>query len=154
MINLIFQKSKANGKMVVQDNRAFFRKYYDPKWFDDYVVQNIIYYVDRAEVIMDDILRGFNGKTIIPEQLSTGAKTAILVWKFPDVIFNMSQCGDNAFKCVMDICSDGDDRTEMTYRYLPEKQLRRTKVLKDGKDFDMDDYDDLVDEWLLESLND
>lgn len=152
MLNLIFQKAKTD-KTVIVDSRRFFFANKKEEWFQDKVVQNIMWYVDNAKLVEGFCIRDRLGKIVPPEYLSTGCKTAILVWLYPEKVFNMTQCGNNAFKCVSDICVKYD-RTELTYRFLPLRFLKNLKLQKDGVDITLDEYDELVDDWLEEIMND
>jgi len=152
MLNLIFQKGKTSMPVYV-DSRNFFSMNKKEEWFTDRIVQTIMDYVDGTVLVSGFVLRDRMGRTIPPEYLSTGCKTAILIWKFPGLVFNVTQCGDNAFKCVADLC-EYNDRTVLTYRYLPERYLKRLELQKDGISFSITDYDGLVDGWLEEKYND
>lgn len=41
----------------------------------------------------------------------------------------------------------------LTYRYLPEFLLEGLELQKDGKPFKLEDYDDIVNDWLDEGCN-
>ena len=152
MLNLIFQKRKTTMPVYV-DSRTFFSINKKETWFTNKVVQIIMDYVDGTKLVEGFVLKDRLGRIIPPEYLSTGSKTAILIWLYPEIVFNVTQCGDNAFKCVADFCQHCD-RTVLTYRYLPERYLSRLDLQKDGTSFELDDYDDLVDGWLEEKYND
>lgn len=153
MLNLIFCKDKACGKKVIIDSRPYFRQFLKKEWFSDSVVQNIIKLVDNSECMGDYVIKNSAGELIPPEWLSTGVKTAILIWKFPDIIFNLTQCGNNALACVASICKVYE-RTELTYRYLPWVLLEDIEVRKDNILVDHDKYYENIDSWLEECLND
>ncbi|MCI8562026.1 MAG: DUF4869 domain-containing protein [Lachnospiraceae bacterium] len=153
MLNLIFQRKKANGKMVISDSRQFFNTNKKAEWFQESYVQKIMEYVDGSKLIDGFCLKDRNGMTVPPEYLSTGAKTAILVWEYPDIIFNMTQCGDNAFQCVAEICRHSD-RTELTYRYLPLWAMEGVEIQKDGIAITKELYNEKIDDWLEEIYND
>lgn len=152
MLNLIFQKAKTNLHFI-PDCRLFFSNNKQEEWFKDPFVQEIIKEVDSAELIDGFCIRDRLGKTVPPEYLSSGSKVAILIWKYPDKVFNLTQCGNNAFKFVVDLCRKYD-RTELTYRYLPTHLMEGLPLQKDGVDITLEEYDDLVDEWLEEIMND
>jgi hypothetical protein len=106
--------------------------------------------IDGAKVIDGFVLEDRLGTVIPPEYLSTSCKTAILIYLFPDKIFNVTQCGDDAFSCVTRMCRRFD-RTVLTYRYLPKYALSDAgDARKDGQPIDLDTYDDDIDVWLEE----
>lgn len=152
MLNLIFQRAKTD-KNVIVDSRGFFSINKKIEWFQDPVVKNIMKYVDKIVVKDGFCLENELGMVIPPEYLSTGCKTAILVWEYPDTVFNMTQCGNNAFKCVSDICKYYD-RTELTYRFLPFRYLESLQLQKDGIPITLDEYEECVDDWIEEMYND
>ena len=91
MLNLIFQKAKAEdpGKVYV-DSRWLFSQKKEDAWFQESFVKQVIDFVDKASVVDGCVLRSKEGKIIPPEYLSTGCKTAICVYEFPEYIFKLS----------------------------------------------------------------
>ena len=61
--------------------------------------------------------------------------------------------GNNAFGFIHAICAV-QDRTVLTYRYLPEKLLEGLELKKDYEPFNIEDYEELSDEWEKEGLED
>ena len=157
MLNLIFQTGKAKDKSkVCVDSRDFFSLHKKKEWFEDHFVRRIIREVDHAEVIRGFVLENDEGEAIPPEYLSTGAKTAICVYEFADMIFNATQMGDNAFKFVIEL-SRKRDITILVYRDLPYNGLRGISLYKDyekAEYADADEFYELMDEWLKEIMND
>ena len=156
MLNVIFQRSKAkNPDDIIEDSRFFFSKNKKKEWFEDPFVQQIIHFVDKAEVIDGMILKDRFDNIIPPEYLSTGSKTAICVYEYPDKIFNMTQMGDNALAFITGL-SKSRDITLLCYRLLPYCQMIDTEFYKDYVPVDIsdpDDFDTLMEEWLEEIGN-
>ena len=154
MLNLIYSKLKApNSTTVLTDSRYFFSKQKKAEWFKDPFVQRLMEYVDGTTLVDGFVLKNGKGEIIPPEYLPTGTKTAILVYEFPNLIFNATQIGDNAFLFVSALCKK-QDRTLLTYRYLPEFLLEGLELQKDGKPFKLEDYDNIVNDWLDEGYDD
>lgn len=157
MLNLIFQKAKAKDPKTVRvDSRDFFSIEKKVEWFQDPFVQQIIREVDHAECEEGFVLRNEEGIAIPPEYLSTGAKTAICVYEFPELIFNATQMGDNALNFVLQLSLERDI-TLLVYRVLPYDSFRDLDVYKDYKKIEFEDWLDFctkVDEWLEEIYND
>lgn len=156
MFNVIYQKAKAkNPRSVIEDSRFFFSKNKREEWFKDPFVKQIIEDVDKAEVIDGMVLKDRNGKIIPPEYLSTGSKTAICIYEFPEKIFNATQMGDNALIFIT-VLSEYRDITVLCYRLLPYCQMKDTDFYKDYKKVDIsspDNFDDLMDACLEEIGN-
>lgn len=159
MMNLIFQKAKAKDPTKVRvDSRRFFDNNVvsNEKCFNDPFIQDIIKTVDGATVVQGPILKSREGKIMPPQWLSTGAKTAICIYLYPDWVFNATQMGDNAFQFVIELCRK-HDRTVLTYRYLPYKYMIMLDLQKDYKPVtfeDDEDFWDHFDEWMEEMYND
>lgn len=157
MLNLIYQRAKAKDVRSVRvDSRAFFSNKKKVEWFKDPFVQEIIGTVDHCRVIDGFVLENEEGNVIPPEYLSTGSKTAICVYEFPELIFNATQMGDNAFAFVLKLAKTRDV-TVLTYRMLPYNWLKRLQVCKDYEPVDLGDWQRfavLQDEWLEEIYND
>ena len=157
MLNLIFQRNKAKDpKKVYIDSRGFFSRYKQEDWFTDKFVQEIIYKIDGATVLNGFVLKGYDGSVIPPEYLSTGSKTMICIYEFPDLIFNITQIGNNVVPFLVDL-SKQRDVTALTYREIPFRFFGKIGFLKDYEPVIYDDdveYYDLFEEWLEEMFND
>lgn len=157
MLNLIFQTGKAKDRSkVCVDSRDFFSFQKKKEWFEDPFVQRIIREVDHAEVVRGFVLENDEGEAIPPEYLSTGAKTAICVYEFADMIFNATQMGDNALKFVLELSRERDV-TILVYRDLPYVGLRGIPLYKDYERVEFADaaeFYEHMDEWLEEIMND
>lgn len=157
MLNVIYQISKAErNKEVIEDCRFYFSRKKKEEWFQDPFVQAVIKIVDKAEVVSGMILKDRDGQIIPPEYLSTGTKTAICVYEFPDIIFNATQMGDNALAFITEL-SKSRDITLLCYRLLPYCLLEHLDFYKDYNKVDISDsdvFDDLMNECLEEIGND
>jgi hypothetical protein len=157
MLNLIWQKGKAkNPDDVWVDSRYFFSQNKKESWFKDSFVRKVIKAVDGAEVIDGCVLRSKEGNVMPPEYLSTGSKTAICVYEFPNLIFNATQMGDNALMWVLRLSMERDF-TLLTYRTISAPMLKEVGFLKDYKEVVIPEgYDlwDLQDDWREEIYND
>lgn len=159
MLNLIFSRYKAkDGSFVHVDSRAFFSAEKKSAWFQDPYVQEIIKTVDGATVVDGLVLKSRDGEIIPPEYLSTGSKTAICSYEFPNDVFNATQMGDNAMYFVLKLALKRDV-TLLTYHDIPLIWLQELKLQKDYHDIDITEMDsadfyDMYDEWLEEGLQD
>lgn len=112
------------------------------EWNDLFFNQNIIERLDmRAEDIIRDIdgavLRsdyriasGINGELLNIDKLSTGCKTALNIYYFPEKVFSLKECGDNALDKIYTY------QTGMVYSEYPVITLFMENVQicdRDGK---------------------
>lgn len=155
MLNLIFQHNKAKDpSAVIADCRGFFNLKKKASWFQDSFVREILETVDGATVIDGLVLKSKTGDIIPADYLSTGTKVMICIYEFPDLIFNITQMGNNVIPLLIKLCSK-EDRTVLSYRLIPIYELSEIPLQKDYQDYQVhdDSYDD-VDEWLEEIMND
>lgn len=154
MLNLLYTRQKAPDiTKAYQDCRYFFSKNKKAEWFKDPFVQTVMKGIDGTTLIDGFVLKNGDGDVIPPEYLPTGTKAVICTYEFPDLIFNGTQMGYNAFKFIQELCKK-QDRTVLMYKYMPEQLLEGLVLQKDYKPFNLADYDDLVDDWLEESRQD
>lgn len=158
MLNIIFQTAKANNpKSVIVDCRQFFSLYKKVSWFEDPFVQKVMQVIDGVKYISGFVLETKEGIAIPPEYLSTGAKTAICIYEYPEKIFNLTQMGNNVIPFIVDL-ADSRDITALTYREIPYDYLeggftKDYKPVELGEEPDVSYYD-LVEKWLEEIYND
>ncbi len=96
----------------VTDISASFDVEYEPEWFSDTFVQEIISVVDKSEVILMDGYRSTNIYNeylgnISPRDLSNGAKSLILLWK-TDYKLNGDRMGNNCIPLLLRISEQKD----------------------------------------------
>ncbi len=95
--------------ITIYKNKAYIPKDVElVEWNDLFFNQNIIERLDmRAEdiirkidgaVLREDykIISGINGELLNIDKLSTGCKTALNIYYFPEKVFSLKECGDNA----------------------------------------------------------
>lgn len=91
-------KSKAdipNGIELVELNDLFFNQNIIERL--DMRAEGIIKKIDGA-LLREDyrIISGINGELLNIDKLSTGCKTALNIYYFPEKVFSLKECGDNA----------------------------------------------------------
>ena len=64
--------------------------------------------VDKSDVIGPYLIISPVLGPIAPTYLSGGVKVLILLLKEPKFIYNLSNCGDNCAKWILEICKDRD----------------------------------------------
>lgn len=108
-------------------NDAWFDKYTDSIDFEQQLIQNIIKSIDHVTYIGNyRILSKFEKNLAIGvKELSTGCKTAINICSFPDKIFSVAECGDNALQTIFS-CASGN--IHMTAFVIPRQFHNQIEV--------------------------
>jgi len=104
MIYVLFDEMT---KSTIENPKLYFDNSYDEEWFSDSLVRDIIYDIDKSEVL-DDCIRGPLG--VLPyERLSTTTKALILYLKEDDYFeTDAIYMGANACKWFVEISKRKD----------------------------------------------
>lgn len=95
---------------AVYNTAAYFKYDYEEEWITDLFVKDMILDVDKSKVINGGVIDSPILGKISPLELSGGVKTLILVKFNTEKIFNVSTCGDNCAKWLLEIAKY-EDRT-------------------------------------------
>ena len=109
---------------------------------------------DRAKVIVEKIdnsrLIGkykieskFNGVTLDVDCLSTGCKTVLNVMFFPDKVFCIKECGDNALEVLYKL---EDGAVYSDYAVIPF-EMDKVRVFEGERARIISDYEELKEWW-------
>lgn len=109
---------------------------------------------DRAKVIVEKIdnsrLIGkykieskFNGVTLDVDCLSTGCKTVLNVMLFPDKVFCIKECGDNALEVLYKL---EDGAVYSDYAVIPF-EMDKVRVFEGERARIISDYEELKEWW-------
>ena len=101
---------------------TWFKYNYDPSWFEDELVQEMIREVDHTEYVDGSIFDSPVLGKIPPERLSGGVKTLIVIYKMPEKIFDATSCGANCAHMLLTIGKREDVTVNLRY-YMPMKSL-------------------------------
>lgn len=152
MLNLVFQKAKLKSETTyIRDGRDYFDRTFEMSWFENPYAEYLLEFVDKVEYKNGLLFK--DGKPIPPQNLCTSTKVAMLVYEFPDLVFNATQIGEGAFLAVAALC-ELQDRTVVTYRLIRPTVLDGTELQKDYQPITLEEYEDNVFDWLDECLND
>ena len=88
---------------VMTDAPDYFDVAFKPEWFEDDLVKKMIKDVDKSDVIGPYLIISPVLGPIAPTYLSGGVKVLILLLKEPKFIYNLSNCGDNCAKWIIEI---------------------------------------------------
>ena len=96
------------GVEYIEDAPSYFDNVYEDEWIEDPFVKDMILDVDKSTVISAHIIDSPVLGAITPKELSGGVKVLILMLKDDTFIYNMSNCGDNCAKWILDIAEKKD----------------------------------------------
>ncbi len=106
--------------------------------------RELIERIDGAKLIgRYKIESKFNGVTLDIDCLSTGCKTVLNVLYFPDKVFCLKECGDNALEVLYDL-ENGSVYSD--YAVIPF-DVGPVKVSAGGETRLIDDYEELKEWW-------
>ena len=93
---------------VIYNTSVYFKFNYDPQWFEDPEIVQMVKDVDDSTVLGNGAIDSPVLGVIAPVTLSGGLKTLILIDKITDKVFNASNCGDNCAEWLLRIGSEKD----------------------------------------------
>lgn len=124
----------------VMDNRIWFRRHKKPEWFEDAFVKRVIWEIDQAQVLFEEALKDRFGHGMATEKLSSGSKTLICIYYYPQLQFNGSMMGDNCVPLLMEIARERDVHIMLEhFMDLREEDLPYVRV--DGRPVTMYEYE-------------
>ena len=99
MIKIYKNKSVPKTEQVVKINDTYFNKY--TSGMLDEKAKDIISRIDMSKMLdRYTITSRFDGTKLNIDKLSTGCKTALNIMYNPDVIFDVSECGEKALEVI------------------------------------------------------
>lgn len=93
---------------VIYNTSIYFKFNYDPEWFNDPEIVDMVKDIDKSTVIGNGAIDSPVLGVIAPVTLSGGLKTLILIDKVQDKVFNASNCGDNCAQWLLRIGNKKD----------------------------------------------
>lgn len=127
---------------VIEMNDAFFNQK-TSRVIDDRA-NEIIQKIDEVSVCDKyKIISKFQREVLNIDKLSTGCKTVLNILYFPEIIFSIKECGDNALDCIYKL-DQGKVFSEYPVISLEMEEVQA--VDKNGK-YKFDSYDDLKEWW-------
>lgn len=120
------------GVDYIEDAPAYFDNVYEDEWIEDAFVQAMIQDVDRSKVVSAHIIESPVFGAITPQGLSGGVKVLILMLKDDSFVYNMSNCGDNCAKWILQIAEKKDLTVYLQHimRFTGEFEI---KIMNTGK---------------------
>lgn len=94
---------------------TWFNYNYDPAWFRDPFIREMIKGVDNSSYVDGLVIDSPVLGPIPPERLSGGLKTLIMIYEKPDLVFNATSCGQNCAPWLLKIGSQKDVTVNLEY---------------------------------------
>lgn len=118
----------------IYNPKGYFDHSYDPEWIVDPLVKEMILGIDKSEVLYPYVINSPVLGPIPPLMLSGGVKTLILVYKNEgNEIFNITACGDNCAKWLLEIGRRKDVLVDMHHIMdFPDEEFE-IKIYNNGK---------------------
>ena len=104
MLNIIF----GDVDNSIYNTDVYFNNSYEEEWITNELAKEIIFDIDKSEVLGAECINSPILGAIPPTKLSGGVKTLILVNSESDKLFNASTCGDNCAKWLLKMGKDKD----------------------------------------------
>lgn len=147
MITIYKDKDDIPSNMeYIELNDVFFNQNTVTKLDDR--AKEIIEQIDEAKWISKyKIVSKFNGVTLDVDCLSTGCKTVLNVAYFPDRVFCLKECGDNALEILYNL---EEGLVYSDYAMIPF-DMKVVKVAVGTKVKIIDDYEELKEWWENEN---
>ena len=130
MLKLYLGEIDKNNKNYCEYNDAWFDRNTDKIKFES-IVLDIIKKIDNVDYAGNKrVFSKFLKDTAISvEELSTGCKTVINVYSFPNKIFTAVECGDNALQVLFNLKRGN---IYLPYFVLPMAFINEIEVISDG----------------------
>ena len=131
-----------NHPNEIYNTDVYYQNQYDKIWVMDSLAQKIIADIDESKVIAPDLIQNDIFGNFNSTELSTGVKTLLLIYNMPKQMFNISNCGDNCAKYLLEMAKDKDIKVclhhsmnfgdDFSVQVINE---RRRKVISDPIEF-------------------
>lgn len=121
-----------SGTEYMKDAPAYFDNVYEDEWIEDEFVKKMIEDVDHSVVVSSHIIDSPILGAITPKELSGGVKVLILMLKDDSFVYNMSNCGDNCAKWILEI-AEKKDLVVYLQHILHFEEPFEIKIMNNGK---------------------
>ncbi|MCF0230629.1 MAG: DUF4869 domain-containing protein [Parasporobacterium sp.] len=116
----------------IYNTEVYYQNQYDRDWVMDPFAKKIIADIDDSEVIGPDAIKNDIFGVFSSCELSAGVKTLLLMKNQPKKVFNISNCGDNCAKYILELADDRDI-TVCLHHYMDFGDSFQIRVINDGK---------------------
>lgn len=146
MITIYKKKEDIPPNMeYIELNDVFFNQNTVVKLEDQ--AKKIVKQIDETELIGKyQILSKFSGTILDVDRLSTGCKTVLNVMYFPEKVFCLKECGDNALEVLYGL---EQGAVYSDYAMIPFR-MGSVRACSEGSISVMEEYEDLKEWWESE----
>ena len=140
---------------VLNNAQLYFKNRKKQEWFQDTLVKEMIKDVDKSEVAGPYLIISPVLGPIPPEKLSGGVQVLILMLKDETYMYNISNCGDNCAKWILEI-GKRKDITVFLEHYMEFDGDFEMQIMNTGKIVhNFDEYFAELDkiDWMIEDGN-
>lgn len=116
----------------IYNTEIFYENQYDPNWVMDEFAQKVIRDIDDSEVVAPDVIKNDIFGVFASTELSAGVKTLLLMHNLPKKIFNISNCGDNCSKYILELAKERDIKVTL-HHAMDFGDKFEVKVINDNK---------------------
>ena len=116
----------------IYNTEMFYENQYDRNWVMDDFARKVIRDIDDSEVLAPDVIRNDIFGTFPSTELSAGVKTLLLIKNMPNKVFNISNCGDNCAKYILELAQERDIKVTLHHAMYFGKEFS-VKVVNNGK---------------------
>ena len=116
----------------IYNTEMFYENQYKKEWITDEFAIKVIKDIDASDVIAPDVIKNDVFGTFGSTELSAGVKTLLLIRNMPKRVFNISNCGDNCAKYLLELAEDCDIKVTLHHAMDFGKNFA-VKVINENK---------------------
>ena len=120
------------GIKPMRDAPTYFNNTWKEEWMEDPFVKEMIQDVDQSTVLYPRVIDSPFLGPITPREISGGVKVLILMLKDDRFIYNISNCGDNCAKWILEI-GKRKDVTVFLHHIMKFEGEFEIKIMNSGK---------------------
>ena len=140
---------KKDSDKYIYNTSLYFNNVYKNEWIDSEIGRRIIREIDKSEVISSNIIDSPILGPITPLQISGGTKTLLLVYFDRKKVFNVSTCGNNCAKFLLEFAKNDDITVNLRHIMNFGKDDFEIMILNNKKiDHNMRELIELAEEYV------
>ncbi len=116
----------------IYNTEVYYANQYDKNWVMDPFAQKIIREIDSSTVIAPDVIQNDVFGSFSSTELSSGVKTMLLIQNQPNRIFNISNCGDNCAKYLLELAQKRDIKVCL-HHVMQFDEPFSVKIINEGR---------------------
>ncbi len=113
MLKIFF--GEYEGPDYIPNPDMYFDNQHADEWMEDPLTKQMVKDVDRSEIVGSHLIESPFLGPIPPERLSGGVKTLIMIDHDDQHVYNISACGNNCAKWLLEICETKDRLVRLGY---------------------------------------